>query len=212
MNEKAIALVAAALVVAAAAFLLSTRERPAPRSGAASLEASEAIAGAAADLPMHLAVPDAALIDQDGKPFRLSEWRGKVWVVDFIYVRCNGPCPMMSAQMRDLQKGFEEERRLRFLSVSVDPRNDTPEALRDYAEIYEAVPALWSFATGVEADILALERGLNLATGADAVEHSTRFVLVDERGFVRGYYDGRDEGQVKDLRRDIGRLLEKFRP
>jgi protein SCO1/2 len=158
-------------------------------------------------------VPEFSLVDQDGRPLGLSAFRGRPFVIDFIYTKCNGPCPMMSAQMRDLHRKFEGEDGLRFLTVSVDPRNDTPEALRDYAEIYEALPGLWIFATGTEEEILRLERdGLKLNTGSEAVEHSTHFVLVDGEGWVRGYYDGREDARVKALETDLRGLLARARP
>jgi len=162
----------------------------------------------ATPLPIHGNLPDFNLIDQDGKPFGLEQLKGTATVVDFFFTTCMGPCPMMAVEMGKLQTRFEAEPKLRFVSISVDPRNDSTAALRAYGESVGAKAGKWLFLTGDGDAITKLsEEGFMLAASTWPVGHSTKFVLVDKIGRIRGYYDSVDEKAMKDLVKDIGRLF-----
>ena len=85
-------------------------------------------------------MPDFKLIDQNGQPIRLSDFRGKAVVLTFIYTRCPIPnfCPLMSKNFAELQGRLEKEfaGRYQLLSVSMDPKFDRPAVLKEYASRY----------------------------------------------------------------------------
>jgi protein SCO1/2 len=159
-------------------------------------------------------VPDFALTDQNGNAFSSNALRGKVWVADFIFTTCNGPCPRLSAQMRHLQNALTKKpetlKSVRLLSITVDPRHDDPPALREYAERFRADTRIWSFLTGPEESILKLSVDtFHINTAADPLEHSTRFILVDGKARIRGYYESTDATTLDQLPRDIDVLRKE---
>ena len=114
------------------------------------------------------AFPPFVLTDQDGKPFGSEQLQGKIWIADFIYTTCPGPCPMISSRMSETQKPLEDTD-VKLVSFSVDPAHDTPAVLRDYAKKLHAQPGRWEFLTGDKSTIYHLSRdGFKLATGSAA--------------------------------------------
>ena len=87
-------------------------------------------------------VPEFTLTNQDGKNFGSPELRGKIWIADFIYTTCPGPCPMISNRMSELQEPLKNTD-VHLVSFSVDPAKDTPHVLRGYAEKLGAEPDRW---------------------------------------------------------------------
>ncbi len=165
-----------------------------------------------ADAPDLGLLPEFSLIDQDGRPFTRAEMAGAPWVVDFIFTSCAGMCvPMTSAFTRLQQEGLPAK----FLSISVDPRRDSPAALSAYRAKWEGDVARWTLAVGSHEAVRDLaERGfkLPLETGAPTVDgmpelfHSNKFALVDGAGRVRGYYASDDALELDRLRRDLAAL------
>jgi protein SCO1 len=164
------------------------------------------------------AVPPFSLTERDGRGITLSDLRGKVWIVNFIYTNCPDTCPIQSAQMRQIQDGFKNEKYLRLVSITVDPTRDTPEVLSEYAKRFSADPTRWFFLTGNKKAIYKFaESGFRLGavelphdkrseSGATHA-HSPRFVLVDRDAQIRGYYVSTDSEAMKRLRRNIKVLL-----
>src|SRR6058998_2433427 len=159
-------------------------------------------------------VPEFVLLNQDGKNFGSAELRGKIWIADFIYTTCPGPCPMISSRMSELQKPLEKTD-VHLVSFSVDPDKDTPQVLRSYAVKWQAEPGRWDFLTGPKSAIYKLSHdGFKLAVsdGSDAQGipvHSTRMVLVDRHGQIRGYYDATEPEAVTKLLADTNHLLRE---
>jgi protein SCO1/2 len=158
-------------------------------------------------------VPDFALVNRDGQPVRRQDLAGAPWIADFIFTRCGASCPMMSLRMARLERELPADLGVRFVSFSVDPVHDTPRVLQDYAESFGA-PGRWLFLTGDKGAIHRLTReGFKLALDDTApvnedepILHSTRFVLVDGDGRIRGYYEAFDEEAVKKLVKDLEAL------
>lgn len=165
-------------------------------------------------LQKHGSAPDFALTERSGQTMRLADLAGKVWVADFFYTTCPGPCPMMSSRLSDVQKELGTEPNLRLVSISIDPEKDSPSVLKLYAEKFQATDH-WLFLTGDKAAIYALAReGFKLPIAEPAepggqIIHSTRLILVDQAGTVRGFYEATGDAGVRDLVRDIRRLLEE---
>jgi len=159
-------------------------------------------------------VPGFQLTNQNGQPFGSAQLAGKLWIADFIYTTCPGPCPMISGRMSELQKPLEETD-VRLVSFSVDPQKDTPEVLRRYAERLQAEPGRWDFLTGPKSAIYKISHdGFKLAVsdGSDArgiPVHSTRIVLVDRHGQIRGYYDATEPEAITKLLADTNHLLRE---
>lgn len=147
-------------------------------------------------------------------PFRRKDMLGKVWVVDFVYTRCAGPCPLLTERLGKLGASLPAE--VGLLTVTVDPEADTPSRLRAYAAGYGCDPRRWVFLRGGVAQTYELlYAGFRLPISVDPkaapearVMHSTRFVLVDKNGAIRGFYDGLGDLGNGALARDARRLLE----
>ena len=163
-------------------------------------------------------ISDFQFTERSGAAFDSKELKGKVWIASFMFTRCAGICPLMSNHMRMLQEKLKYKGQVRFVSFSVDPEYDTPEVLRKYAERFNADAKKWFFLTGPKKEIFDLsERAFRLGVGeipekdreaADqSVGHSARFVLVDQRGIIRGYYDSQSMKDFDPLISAVERLL-----
>jgi protein SCO1/2 len=164
------------------------------------------------DLSKLWPIPDFSLTDRTGRPVTLADLKGSVWAADFIYTTCPGPCPMLTKGLAQVQKALASNPDARFVSISSDPEKDTPEVLQQYATRFGATDR-WFFLTGDKAGIYTLaNQGFKLSVvedrnGAEPIIHSTKLVLVDRLGIVRGFYDGlSDEARTKMIR-DFRRLL-----
>lgn len=159
-------------------------------------------------------VPPFQLVNQNGDAFSSDRLAGKIWIADFIFTTCPGPCPMISTRMSELQKPLEKSD-VHLVSFSVDPEKDTPEVLRGYAEKLHAQPARWDFLTGPKRAIYDLSKnGFNLAASdgsevAGVPVHSTRMILVDRHGKIRGYYDALEPDAVTKLLADTSHVLRE---
>ena len=161
-------------------------------------------------LPVLAQLPDFRLVERNRQTLGLVDLKGKVWIADFVFTRCPGPCPRMSSQMASLQSDFRAEDNLRLVSISVDPEFDTPEVLAQYADRFQADQWRWLFFTGDKTAIHQLAKSGFLVGGVDDVTlHTTRFVLVDCQGRVRGYYSSSDEEDLQKLRNDARKLLRE---
>lgn len=154
-------------------------------------------------------VPDFQLTDQNAQPFDGASLTGHIWVADFIYTNCDGPCPMMSSHMRQLQNQTAETPDVRLVSFTVDPVRDTPPVLAAYAKHFQADLSRWAFLTGDQHRLneVALT-GFKLNGVDGSMTHSTRFVLVDPKRRIRGYYTTGEDAFLPRLMHDI-RLLQR---
>jgi cytochrome oxidase Cu insertion factor (SCO1/SenC/PrrC family) len=162
--------------------------------------------------------PDFSLIERSGRQLTLSDLKGKIWVVNFIYTNCPDTCPIQSAQMKELQAEFMDEKDLRLVSITVDPERDSPMVLTEYANRFGADPERWLFLAGEKEAIHRLaQEGFRLAaaeiphakrpaSGA-TYTHSPRFALIDRKVQIRGYYTSTDSEAIVRLRRDLRTLL-----
>lgn len=162
-------------------------------------------------LPAYGVVPDFTLTDQAGAAFQsTAKLSKKIWIADFIFTNCPGPCPRMSSQMHQVQEALNGNDGVRFVSFTVDPARDTPTVLAAYAKHFEADPAKWYFLTGTEADLNRMSRGVFMLGNVDgSLEHSTRFALIDGSGRIRGYYLTSDADAIPTLIADAKRLLKE---
>lgn len=176
--------------VVGAAFVLGCGEANARKDQGASAGVSVSAPPANIDFPLN----DFELVDQEGKPFKRSQLDGKVWIANFVFTSCPTVCPKLTQTMAALTAKYASDPDVRFVSISVDPENDTPEKLREFASKNGATSfERWSLLTGPKQTVddtvlhgfkLALRRG----STAMELAHAERFCVVDRRGHVRGIY------------------------
>lgn len=176
-------------------------------------EPGSADATLAARPQIRIALPDFSFTERSGKPLSKTDLLGQVWIADFIFTSCAGPCPLMSTRMQDLQRDLADLPNLKLVSFTVDPDRDTPEVLQGYAERYAADPQRWLFLTGPMDRIYDLAIGgfkiaVEAARQNNQIIHDTRFILVDRKGVIRGYYDSTSAQDLQRLRRETKALLQ----
>ncbi|MBS1774048.1 MAG: SCO family protein [Bacteroidetes bacterium] len=163
-------------------------------------------------------VGELELINQFGERVSLNKGlKGKMLVVNFIFTHCATTCPKQSANMLMLQNAFRKDPKkennldtaVHFISITVDPTNDSFQELRAYADKYHANPDHWWFLTGDRATIYDYARKQLFVTmqpgdgGLDDFIHSEKFVLIDTARYIRGYYNGTDPMDVNRCANDI---------
>ena len=163
-------------------------------------------------LPVFGNVPDFELVERTGRTVRLADLLGKVWVVDFIFTSCSSVCPLMNSHMKQMQEMLSVRSNVKLVSITVDPKRDTPEVLSKYADRYGAQADRWLFLTGDYNRIQSLAKSgffLSMDPGADPKEpiiHSQNLVLVDKRGRIRGYFDGKNAAATMTVLNAINSL------
>ena len=163
-------------------------------------------------LPVYGNVGQFSLTNQLDQTFGSANLAGKIWIADFVFTNCKGPCPIISSRMSELQKPLGNTD-VHLVSFTVDPETDTPPVLRGYADKLKAQPDRWDFLTGPKSAIYDLSvKAFKLAAAEEGDQpgqpvHSTRFVLVDRHGDIRGYYDALAPDAVTKVVADASHLL-----
>jgi protein SCO1/2 len=162
-------------------------------------------------LPSFGMVPEFVLTDQTGQPFRSTQvLSGHVWLANFIFTNCMGPCPRMTSQMKTVRETAKAGPDLQVVTFTIDPDRDTPEVLAAYAKRFNADPRNWHFLTGSRADLRKLSWDtFHLSDVNGQLDHSTRFVLIDRKSRIRGYYDTSDAEGIPQLMKDIQKVTKE---
>jgi protein SCO1 len=161
------------------------------------------------------------LVNQLGDTVSLDDINGSIIIADFFFTRCPSICPTLTKNMKQLQDAMrmkDSRRRIdssyvRFISFTVDPERDTPDVLKRYADKYAINHDTWWFLTGDKKKIYdyalnELKLGLQDGEGVDSnFIHTSKFVLIDKRRNVRGYYDGLDSTSMSKLAEDLTLLM-----
>ena len=161
-------------------------------------------------------IQDFEFVNQNGDLIKSKELEGKIWVVEYFFATCKGICPIMNKQMQRVQSAYSDDNEIKILSFTVDPINDSIEALKKYAESHEAINGKWHFFTGNKTQLYGLARqsffllkpaeAKNLGDAGGDFIHTNNFVLIDPQKRIRGYYDGTNPDEVDELIADIGIL------
>jgi protein SCO1/2 len=170
-------------------------------------------------------VPAFKLTNQDNKTISDKDYLGKVYVVEFFFSTCPTICPKMNESMLQLQNEFYGNPNFGIASITIDPAKDTPQVLKEHANLLGVKHYNWHFLTGDKEYIYSLaNKGFNLYAGennkvAGGFEHSGLFALVDKDGKIRCrkdaqgnpilYYDGLEASGVEAIKEDIKKLLEE---
>ena len=162
-------------------------------------------------------VAEFTFTDQTGQSISNNDLRGQPWVASFVFTKCAGPCPRVTASVQNLFKTFREKD-VRFVTFTVDPARDTPKVLADYASFYEADPEKWFFLTGERDKLYRLINASFLMPVLEAenpepgyeIIHTTNVCLVDPTGRVVGKYNSVDAVAMDKLRRELDQMLESL--
>ena len=195
MRRPVVAVGGLALALALALVARSMRPRPA--------------------LPVYGHVPAFHLLDQRGAPYTDGSMLGHVVAIDFVFTHCRSSCPRLTARMSELQARLARDASdARLVSFSVDPENDTPPVLAEYAAKAGADPARWTFVTGPVDDVIGtVVRGFKVSAAKIATDagdydviHGDWFVVLDRAGQIRGYYPTEEAPDFARLVGDVERL------
>ena len=173
-------------------------------------------------------VPDFEFTDQYNKVITNATFQDKVYVVEFFFASCPTICPKMHKSMLKIQNEFYGNPNFGIASITIDPKRDTPEVLKKYAEEHQVTLKNWHFLTGDKDVIYTFSnKGFKLYAGENeeaegGFEHSGLFALIDKEGYIRSrtvrsgdndnpikFYDGLDARQVQMLKEDITILLKE---
>lgn len=171
------------------------------------------------ELPVLGQVPSFSLLDQEGATFPSERLAGRVWVANFLYTSCPGPCPVMVEKLAQLRRRIDPGD-LAIVSFSVDPDTDTVDILGDYARDHAiAASQSWWLATGSRQQVLdVIEKGFLVTVSREdggegppeaasgPIIHTTRLMLVDGDGRIRGAYSSEDAEDLARLEEDAKRL------
>ena len=173
-------------------------------------------------------VPPFEFENQYGLLIGNSDYKNKVYVVEFFFTSCPTICPRMNENMVKIQNEFYGNPSFGILSISIDPETDSPEVLKAYADEKGATLKNWNFLTGDKEEIYSFSNdGFRLYAGENkdvegGFEHSGLFALIDKDGFIRSrtvmngeienpikFYNGLDEKEIQWLKEDINLLLKE---
>ncbi len=160
-------------------------------------------------------IEDFSFINQNGKTITQDDYKDKIYVADFFFTTCPTICPKMTDNMIWLQNQIKDNDNVKLLSFSVTPDIDSVPVLKKYAEEKGVLDSKWNLLTGNKKDIYYLARKSFLVVKTGSPEelydmvHTENFVLVDEKKRIRGFYDGTNLEEVKQLLEDIKFLSEQ---
>ncbi|RIW33290.1 SCO family protein [Bacillus salacetis] len=165
--------------------------------------------------PMSMEVEGFSAVNQDGEKVDLEDLKGSIWITDFIFTNCDTVCLPMTANMAHLQNKLKEENLesgVKLVSFSIDPENDTPDALKEYSQRYQADLKQWTFLTGYSQEDIELfaNRSFNSPAakvdGSNQFVHGTSFYLVSDNGTVLKQYEGVSDPPFEEIIADIKKL------
>lgn len=153
-------------------------------------------------------------INQNGKVVTNKDYEGKIYVADFFFTTCQTICPKMTTNMTWLQEQIKDNPKVKLLSHTVFPDEDTVEVLKRYAKERGVIDEKWNLVTGDQREIYKIARQSYLVVKTGKPEelydmvHTENFVLVDQKGRIRGFYDGTLLDEKKEGVKNVKQLLE----
>ena len=164
------------------------------------------------ELPIVKPVPEFSFYNQNGEVFSQENLEDKITILDFFFTSCAGPCPIMAYNMKELYHDFSEIKEVQFVSITVDPNTDSTMKLKQYAEVQGVYDSRWQFLSSDINGIKDLKRnGFMLFADELPQGHAIKFILIDQNGLIRKYFDGTDDASIASLRMDITNLAKNFK-
>ncbi len=158
----------------------------------------------AVSLPDYGAAPDFILIDQNNAAFDSKNLAGKPWVASFMFTRCPDICPLMTLKLGKLARQVQN---MNYVSFTSDPNFDTPQVLAEYVN-RGVGPKHWTFLAGDMESLKKIASNFMMALADNPGLHSSKFILVDKAGRIRGFYDSQSKEQMNALAIDARALLD----
>ncbi|MDG1528355.1 MAG: SCO family protein [Polaribacter sp.] len=161
-------------------------------------------------------IADFRLTNQNGETITNDSYKGKIYIADFFFTRCQTICIAMAYNMSELQEFYKDDNDIMFLSHSVTPVMDSVPVLKEYALRKGVIDGKWNVTTGSKKHIYELARKSYFAVidegNGDENDwiHTEQFVLVDKDRRIRGYYDGTEKEDMKKVIADIALLKEEY--
>jgi cytochrome oxidase Cu insertion factor (SCO1/SenC/PrrC family) len=153
---------------------------------------SNSIAAAAIGPPL----TEFELTERSGKPFRSADMKGRVWVASYFFTTCPGQCLRLNANIQ-VMSHMSELKDVTWVSITCDPDNDSIEALRAYADRWQADPERWLFCRADLDYVQRVAKGMKLYLSLKG--HQDEVVVIDKQGKIRGIFDGTSESQCKRI-------------
>ena len=154
-------------------------------------------------------IADFSLLNQNGDTITQENYRDKIYVADFFFTTCPTICPIMTANLVEVQAALANDPEVLLLSHSVTPEIDSVAQLKKYAIEKGVNDAKWNLVTGDKKQIYELARKSYLAVQEDGdggpfdMIHTENFILVHKQRRIRGFYDGTKEEEMDRLLSDI---------
>ena len=155
-------------------------------------------------------IPSFSFVNQNGAIVTNETYQGKIYVADFFFTTCPGICPKLTKNMKTLQDVYKDDNDIKLLSHTVMPWKDSVPVLKDYAIRNKVNSEQWNLVTGDKKGLYNIARNGYFADEdfkktQDESEfiHTENFILIDQKGFIRGVYNGTIELDVQRLRRHI---------
>lgn len=161
-------------------------------------------------------IADFKLVNQNGDTITQNTYAGKIYVADFFFTTCPSICPVMTANLAEVQAEFKDDNEVLLLSHSVTPEIDSVAQLKKYAIEKGVIDQKWNLVTGDKKQIYELARKSYMAVmndgdgGSYDMIHTENFMLIDKERRIRGYYDGTNREEVQKLIRDIEILKSTY--
>jgi protein SCO1 len=202
-----------ALAVVGALYYMSKNSQESSGSGGTGATTSQAETAASKAAPEPLKAKPFKLVGMDQSIFDSASLRGQVWVANFMFSRCQGPCPLTAQKLRILVDEFAKNSDFLAVSISLDPDFDTPAVLAGYALRFPVPPGRWHFLTGTTEAVKSIARDVfRLPAGTEPDMHSTKVAAIDRSGTIRGYFATDDVAGFSALRETVAELLRESSP
>lgn len=160
-------------------------------------------------------IPNFEFTNQFGEITSLESVKKHIYVAEFFFTTCQSICPMMNENLQVVYREFQKNPEVLILSHTVDPETDSVAVLKEYADSRGVTDRRWLFLTGDKIKLYDMARQGYLLddgpAGSDHFVHTQKFALIDKEQRIRGFYDGTDSMEVKQLVRDIKILLQHYR-
>ncbi len=162
-------------------------------------------------------IADFELVNQNGDTITQETYTDKIYIADFFFTTCPTICPVMTANMTDIQEVLKKDDEVLLLSHSVTPEIDSVQQLKKYALEKGVIDSKWNLVTGSKKQIYELARKSYLAVLTDGdggpydMIHTENFILVDKERRIRGFYDGTNPDEIAQLLEDLKVLKSYYR-
>ncbi|MDT0620756.1 SCO family protein [Croceitalea vernalis] len=168
------------------------------------------------DTKKYHTIADFMLTNQNGETITEQSYENSIYIADFFFTTCPSICPIMTKNMANIQEQILNDDEVMLLSHSVTPKIDSVEQLKKYAIEKGVIDAKWNLVTGDKKQIYELARKSYLAVKNDGdggpfdMIHTENFILVDKERRIRGFYDGTNEEEIRELLEDLSILKASY--